>query len=268
MKRGVGGQRTAGPSEPAEAADLYMAAPRARAAGSLPGMPASELSASNQEYLKTIWTLGEWDDGPVTPSRLAERIGVRLSSASDAVRRLAASGLVEHVPYGAVALTAEGRKAALILVRRHRLLETFLAKVLGYSWDEVHAEADALEHVVSELMVERIDKLLGRPERDPHGDPIPTADGVVAAPRHIALEALPIGRRGRLERVLDADPDLLRHLDSAGLRLDDEVELLPSAPFAERVTLRFGGDGRTVRVRRSQCRFLRISVPTRPGPDV
>ena len=114
-------------------------------------MSVSALSASTQNYLKAIWGLTEWSSAQVTPTLIAERTGLKLSSVSDAVRKLASQGLVDHAPYGAVELTETGRSYALVMVRRHRLIEAFLVSVLGYSWDQVHDEAEHLEHAVSDL---------------------------------------------------------------------------------------------------------------------
>lgn len=174
-------------------------------------MSVSELSASVQNYLKVIWNAGEWSTDPVTTSVVAERMGLRLSSVSDAIRRLAEQGLVDHERYGAITLTAEGRRLALAMVRRHRLIETFLVNLLGYRWDQVHDEAERLEHAVSDYLIERIDELLGTPDRDPHGDPIPSADGTVDFPSAVQLTSVAPGSRARLERFSDDDPALLQH---------------------------------------------------------
>lgn len=125
-------------------------------------MPLSELSVSTQNYLKEIWSLEEWTKTPATASALAERMGLRISSVSDGLKRLAAADLIEHQPYGAIELTETGRSYALAMIRRHRLIETFLVETLGYTWDRVHDEAEVLEHAVSDFMVDRIDTLLGR----------------------------------------------------------------------------------------------------------
>ena len=124
-------------------------------------MPLSELSVSTQNYLKEIWGLEEWTKTPATASALAERMGLRISSVSDGLKRLAAADLIEHQPYGAIELTETGRSYALAMIRRHRLIETFLVESLGYTWDRVHDEAEVLEHAVSDFMVDRIDTLLG-----------------------------------------------------------------------------------------------------------
>ena len=176
------------------------------------------LSPAAQDHLKVIWSAAEWSDSPVTTTALAERLGVAPSTVSEQVRRLVDAGLVAHRPYRPVALTEAGRAQALRMVRRHRLIETWLVAELGYSWDEVHDEAEALEHAVSDLMVERIDARLGHPRADPHGDPIPAADGAVARPDARPLARLAAGEGGVVARVDDRDPDLLRWCEAVGLR--------------------------------------------------
>lgn len=173
-------------------------------------MSGAALSASAENYVKIVWGLQEWSAGPVTPSAIAARAGVGMSTVSEAVRKLAARGLVEHTPYGAVSLTDAGRVVAVGMVRRHRLIETFLHDVLGYSWDEVHDEADVLEHAVSDLFIDRVDRLLGRPDRDPHGDPIPDAAGAMEELDAVALAQLTGPTRVRVERVSDADVRVLQ----------------------------------------------------------
>ena len=172
-----------------------------------------ELSAVTQDYLKVVWSAREWSTQPVTTKMLATRLGVGPSTVSETVRRLADSGLVTHEPYGAVELTADGERHALAVVRRHRLIETFLVEVLGYGWDEVHDEAEVLEHAVSDLFVERISAQLGHPRRDPHGDPIPAPDGAIEAPPATLLwDTTPGGVGGRA--------DLRRRPRAAAVRRD------------------------------------------------
>jgi len=181
--------------------------------------PGVDLTPVVQDYLKVIWSAGEWSDVPVTTTLLARRLGVGAPTVSETVRRLTDQGLVEHEPYGAVSLTSLGRESAVAMVRRHRLIETFLVERLGYSWDEVHDEAEVLEHAVSSLMVERMDEALGRPDRDPHGDPIPSADGAVRAPAARRLGDVGPGH-WRVARISDEDPSLLRSFAALGLGLD------------------------------------------------
>jgi DtxR family Mn-dependent transcriptional regulator len=184
--------------------------------------PAQPLTSVAQDYLKVIWSAGEWSDAQVTTNLLARRLGVGASTVSETVRRLVDQGLVDHPPYGAVTLTGAGRSHAVAMVRRHRLIETFLVERLGYTWDEVHEEAEVLEHAVSDLMVQRIDDALGRPARDPHGDPIPSVDGTVRMPSARRLWDLTSGR-GTVARISDADPVLLRYFAEVGLGLDATV---------------------------------------------
>ena len=208
-------------------------------------MSVSKLSASTQNYLKAIWALQEWSDAPTTPSLVAERARVRASSASDAIRKLAEQGFVEHSPYGAVELTPLGRAHAVAMVRRHRLVETLLVEVLGYRWDEVHDEAEQLEHAMSDLLVERIDAFLGFPERDPHGDPIPGADGEVRRPRAVTLTEAGAGRM-RVERIADDDSALLQFFADHGILVGAELEVAVGAPYSESLEVRVAGEATAV----------------------
>jgi len=180
----------------------------------------SRLSSSAQDYLKALWSLGEWEADGVTVTALAERLGVRTSTASDGLKKLVAQGLAEHAPYGAISLTPDGRAHAVAMVRRHRLLETYLVEELGYRWDEVHDEAEVLEHAVSDTFIERIDARLGHPTRDPHGDPIPSPAGTVTRPDAVLLSNVPVGADVVVARISDADPAALREFAAMGLALD------------------------------------------------
>src|SRR5690606_21876064 len=167
----------------------------------------------------------------VPNAALSSRLEVSPSSASGMVAKLARQGLVEHVPYRGIELTSEGRLLARSVLRRHRLIETFLVSELGYTWDEVHAEADLLEHVVSDLLIERIAAKLGNPERDPHGDPIPAVDGSVEEVSTKLLEDLPAGAVGEIVRVWDTDPELLRYLAERSIGLGKRIEVVERQPF-------------------------------------
>lgn len=195
-----------------------------------------------QNYLKVIWGLQEWSDAPVSNSAIAEAAGVRLSTVSDALRKLADQELIGHAPYGAVTLTELGHEHAVSMIRRHRLIETFLVQLLGYEWDEVHDEADRLEHAVSDELINRVDRALGYPTRDPHGDPIPSADGRIHRPDAVVLAEAAGPGRVRVERISDADNGMLQYFASRGLVVDAEIELLPSEPYAETVTVRVGAE--------------------------
>ena len=167
------------------------------------------ISSTAEDYLKAIWSALEWGGDPVTITALAARFGTSTASASDTVKRLVGQGLLEHEPYRPIGLTPLGEKHAVAVVRRHRLIETFLVARLEYSWDEVHAEAETLEHAVSDLMIDRMDALLGHPRADPHGDPIPTRAGEVDYPA------------GAL-RVRDAEPG---HYRVVRISADDSAPL-------------------------------------------
>nr|WP_243841660.1 manganese-binding transcriptional regulator MntR [Mycobacterium sp. DL592] len=190
-----------------------------------------------QDYLKIIWTAQEWSHEKVSTKLLAERLGVSASTASESIRKLADQGLVHHEKYGAVTLTDRGRHAALAVVRRHRLLETFLMRELGYGWDEVHDEAEILEHAVSDMMLDRIDAKLGYPTRDPHGDPIPAADGQVPTPPARQLSACSNGDVATVARISDADPEMLRYFDAVGINLDSRLEVLARRDFAGMISV-------------------------------
>ncbi|RAV13239.1 metal-dependent transcriptional regulator [Mycolicibacterium sp. GF69] len=202
---------------------------------------ARDLTTVAQDYLKVIWTVQEWSLEKVSTKLLAERLGVSASTASESIRKLADQGLVNHEKYGAVTLTEAGRSAALTMVRRHRLMETFLVRELGYSWDEVHDEAEVLEHAVSDRMLDRIDAKLGYPTRDPHGDPIPAADGRVPTPDARQLSACHDGDSGTIARISDADPEMLRYFDSVGINLDSRLRVLARRDFAGMISVAIEG---------------------------
>ncbi|MEN0085715.1 MAG: metal-dependent transcriptional regulator [Leifsonia sp.] len=205
-------------------------------------MPVSDLSPVAQDYLKIIWSAREWSDVPVTVKQLSERMGVRAATVSDGLRRLAEQGLVAHERYGRVELTDAGRRHAVAMVRRHRLIETFLVEELGYGWDEVHDEAEVLEHAVSDELVARIDRRLGFPSRDPHGDPIPTADGTPRRPEAVPLLDAAPGADVTVVRISDADPAVLRYLGERGIGLDTAIRVQEHRAFAGDVTVEVDGD--------------------------
>ncbi|MCO4263684.1 metal-dependent transcriptional regulator [Pseudarthrobacter sp. MDT3-26] len=207
-------------------------------------MKTSAPSSSIEDYVKVIYGFTEWQDKPITSSQLAQRLGVANSSVSEMVRKLKDQGLVDHKPYSAITLTDSGVRLALSMVRRHRLIETYLVQELGYSWDEVHDEAELLEHAVSDTFIERMAAKLGNPQRDPHGDPIPAADGTVRLPEAHLLGELDPGHTGRITRISDENPDLLRYLSAEEIDLDDEVEVVGRKPFGGALVVRISNAGR------------------------
>ncbi|GAA4380282.1 metal-dependent transcriptional regulator [Agromyces bauzanensis] len=208
-------------------------------------MPAN--SPAIEDYLKTVYAHTEWQPDSITPSGLAGALGVAPSSVTEMVKKMAAQGLVQHVPYGAIRLTDAGRARALAVVRRHRLIETWLVREMGYAWDEVHDEAEILEHAVSDRLLEAIDERLGRPQRDPHGDAIPAADGSLVSEPCVRLDEAPAGHAGRVIRISDRDPAVLRELDDAGVRPGCELKLVDAAGAASvALTVAVEGTPRTI----------------------
>lgn len=183
-----------------------------------------------EDYLKSIYKLQQSCD-TVTTTDIAKGMKVSMASASNMVKRLAREGMVNHVPYKGVRLTAKGEKFILKLVRRHRLLELFLTKVLKMDWDKVDAEAERLEHVISDDLEKRIDDLLGRPDTDPHGDPIPKSDGSIHKGMGENLSELQPGRSAKISRVSDSNPAILRYLNELGMIPKAEIEVVRREPF-------------------------------------
>ena len=171
-----------------------------------------------EDYLKAIYAVvRESGEGRATTSAIAERMEVSAASATNMMQKLAEMKLVDYVPYRGASLTPAGEKIALEVIRHHRLIELYLAEALGYSWDEVHDEAERLEHVISEEFEDRIDAMLGHPTIDPHGDPIPSKSGRVPEPVHRALDEVPVGETVVVRRVHDRDSEVLRRLAAIDL---------------------------------------------------
>ncbi|MDI9891437.1 metal-dependent transcriptional regulator [Microbacterium sp. IEGM 1404] len=178
------------------------------------------------DYLKAIYHHTEWQDDPITPSQLAAVLSLAPSSVTEMVKKLAAQGLVSHRPYGPVSLTPAGARRAASVIRRHRLIETWLVREFHYSWDEVHDEAEVLEHSLSDRLLEGIDERLGRPRFDPHGDAIPDATGAVHRAPFVLLRDAASGHSGRVLRVSDRDPELLRALVERRIDVGHELEVV------------------------------------------
>ncbi|TBH21834.1 manganese-dependent transcriptional regulator MntR [Thermus thermamylovorans] len=179
-------------------------------------MDRAPLSEAQEDYLKHLYLLEEDLKGPVSNQALAERLGVRPPSVTGMLKKLAALGLIEHLPYRGARLTEAGRRVALEILRHHRLLEAYLHRSLGYGWEEVHQEAERLEHVISEAFEERIAELLGHPPFDPHGDPIPTKDLDLPEVQALPLSEAPPGE-ARVVRALAQDQGTLNLLLRLGL---------------------------------------------------
>ena len=208
--------------------------------GAPSGRVRDSFTRAQEDYLKALYLLGG-DDKPVPTRELAQRLGISSPSVSEMVTRLSAQGLVEHDRYRGQQLTKEGRKVALELVRHHRLLEMFLVEVLGYGWDEVHEEAERLEHVISERMEQRIFELLGRPELDPHGHAIPTLGGKVRPVSNRRLSECRAGEKVVVQGVSDDDAGRLRELDRRGLHPGARLTVVAGSNYESPIEVRLKG---------------------------
>src|SRR6188508_2864593 len=198
-------------------------------------------SSTVENYLKAIYQGASTLTPPqrlLPMGQLAAALGVVPGTATTMVKALADSGMVEYEPYSGVALTPAGRKLAALVLRRHRLVELFLVRVMGYAWDEVHEEAEQLEHVVSDRLIDRMDEMLGRPEVDPHGDPIPSADGHIKRQEAQSLMTCPIGTPVTVMRVVDQDSSFLRFLEKHQLKPGAAIEVEDRDPAADSVRVR------------------------------
>src|SRR6185436_6000431 len=200
----------------------------------------SAYSRSTEDYLKSILEL-ESKGTPAQTSAIAEALAVAPPSVSGMLKKLAEADLIEHEPYKGVVLTLAGRRAALKIVRRHRILESYLMSKLGYDWDTVHDEAERLEHAVSDQLIERMAMALGNPRYDPHGAPIPTTGGEIERPNHVPLTEIPVGSVAELRMVSDKEPERLRYLATLGLKPGATFEVLSRQPFRGPVAIRVSG---------------------------
>ncbi|PJF48351.1 MAG: metal-dependent transcriptional regulator [Chloroflexi bacterium] len=213
------------------------------------------LSESAQDYLKAIYSLRH-ENARATTNALAARLNVTAASVTGMLKKLAELKLVFYEPYQGATLTPAGEKIALEVIRHHRLIELYLTEAMGYSWDQVHAEADRLEHAISEEFEDRISTLLGHPTVDPHGDPIPTKDGEIAASSRDTLDTSAEGSRVRIERVRDEDPALLRQVADLGL-LPQTVITIGSRPDGASLTVYLAdGQPRCISTRIAQNIFI------------
>ncbi len=208
-----------------------------------------------EKYLKTIYEIQQ-QGGRVKTTILAQTLGVTAGSVTDMIKRLSSvrPKMVSHELHKGVALTPRGKKVALNVIRRHRLLETFLNQVLGFSWDEVHDEAENLEHHISDRLTDAIAEYLNHPQYDPHGDPIPEKDGKLKADKFQTLAATPVGESVRIARVRHSDAEMLRYLDELGIRLETVVTVVEKAPFRGPLSIRVGPQ------RQAPIRTLGINV--------
>ena len=215
------------------------------AAPAAPRGPAGPFTAPVEDYLKAVYELERVGE-PAATTALAALLGVVPASVTGMVRRLARQGLLTHERYRGVRLTPRGRRAALRTIRRHRVIEAYLVRALGYRWDEVDAEAERLEHAASDGFVDRMAEAIGEPTTDPHGAPIPSREGAVDEARYRTLADLAVGATADVMRVSDDDPSLLRYLDDLAIRPGGTVRLVDRAPFGGPITLVIGRATRAV----------------------
>lgn len=206
-----------------------------------------DLTAPAEDYLKTIYEIEREGDAALT-NDIATKLAIAPASVSGMIRRLADQGLVKHERYHGVRLTNAGRTAALRTLRRHRILECYLAQVLGYDWDRVHEEAERLEHAASDELIDRMATALGDPTVDPHGAPIPTRDGAVDETRHLSLAELDEGVCARVLRMADEDGEFLRYAAGLGIVPGTELQVTGRAPFDGPIAVRIGGATHSVGV--------------------
>jgi len=207
--------------------------------------PRPHLTAPVEDYLKAIYDL-ERSGEPAETNAIAMRLGIAPASVSGMVRRLARQRLITHEKYHGASLTPAGRRAALMTLRRHRVIEAYLTKALGYSWDRVHDEAERLEHAASDELIDRMAKSIGKPATDPHGAPIPSREGTLRERAVVPLASLPEGALARVERVSDESPARLRYLAELGIVPGAPVKVVERAPFAGPITIKVGSTGKSI----------------------
>lgn len=205
-----------------------------------------ERSSAVEDYCKAIFTLETRHQQQVSTTALAERLAITPGSVSAMLKKLGEHRLITHLPYRGVRLTESGRLVALEVIRHHRLIELFLAETLQMPWDRVHAEAEVLEHFISEELEQLIAAKLGNPTLDPHGDPIPSADLELFERHTPSIDSLAAGDRGTFVRISDADPDMLRYLSQRGIQPGDPFEVLDRQPFGGPLTVSFSGEAHAI----------------------
>lgn len=190
------------------------------------------MNFTTENYLKIIYTLQESEPGEVKPQQLAKILQVTPAAVTDMLKKLSEEHLITYAPYKGVGLTKKGKATGQNMVRRHRLWEMYLHKILGFAWDKVHQEAELLEHASSDELINRIEEALGFPKFDPHGEPIPSKDGVVPVHENVAtISECKVGDEGKIVRVNDINSEFLQHVASLGICLGEHVKILSHLPF-------------------------------------
>lgn len=198
----------------------------------------AELTVTEENYIKAIFHLSEDAEKSVATNEIAAQVNATAASVSDMLKKLQQKKLITYEKYYGVRLTAEGQKKAVAIVRKHRLWEVFLVDKLGYSWDKIHDLAEQLEHIRSEELIERLDKFLGNPKFDPHGDPIPDSTGKIHSVKHVLLSKMKVSAKGNVTGVKDSSAKLLQHLSSLGIQLGTAIEVLEVIEFDGSMVIR------------------------------
>ncbi len=222
-------------------------------------------SPAVEDYAKAIFSLESRSDDPVSTNALAERLGITPGSVSAMLKKLDELGLITHLPYRGVRLTEDGRRIALEVIRHHRLLESYLAEALGMPWDRVHAEAEVLEHVLSEDLEALIAAKLGHPTVDPHGDPIPNAELELEERATRRMDSLQPGDEGLFVRVSDSDPEMLRYLAERGISPGERFAVRERQPFGGPLFVRFGESEHALGGRLASAMRVELQGPARAG---
>lgn len=189
------------------------------------------LSYTEENYLKTIYKLSEGGHRDVNTNAIAEELQTKAASVSDMLRKLSGKNMIDYVKYRGVSLSPAGQQMALQIIRKHRLWEVFLVEKLNFNWDEVHAVAEELEHITSALLIQRLDKFLGFPRVDPHGDPIPTEEGIIHQPAQVSAADLRVNDTGTVSGVKDTQPMFLQHLDKVGIYLGAKIKVINKVEY-------------------------------------
>ena len=209
-----------------------------------------------EDYVTLIWKAVEWPGGMPSTTDLADQLGVTASTVSANLKKLARDGYIRYEPYGRIELTESGREIAVGVVRRHRILETYLVNQLGLTWDQVHDEADRLEHAVSDLVLERMDAVLGHPRKDPHGDPIPDSNGVTVRDDSLPLSDISPDTTVEVARISDRSPDVLRYLQKRGIVVGSQVRVVDVSQAAS--ALQATVEGATVELSLHSAGSIRV----------
>ncbi len=209
-----------------------------------------------EDYVTLIWKAVEWPGGMPSTTDLADQLGVTASTVSANLKKLARDGYIRYEPYGRIELTESGREIAVGVVRCHRILETYLVNQLGLTWDQVHDEADRLEHAVSDLVLERMDAVLGHPRKDPHGDPIPDSDGVTVRDDSLPLSDISPDTTVEVARISDRSPDVLRYLQKRGIVVGSQVRVVDVSQAAS--ALQATVEGATVELSLHSAGSIRV----------